>query len=252
MSDPPYLYWIICLHSQIYKTRDTSNAVSNQQLSKPFSNLKPLWKLSLSINPSGRFSVDSRRWNYRNVSTVFRTLNAGPLGELFKIDRIIKTKSESVKYFFGLFLWESFYSFEYGLPCFIWLTSLLPLTVTDRHSSWLPGYRYLGDIPRWRINTLCPGKDCVFLLQDFFFFFLSANVFHTDTMRWQFKIEFFLNKFWGTPCTRSLGYPLMRARVRRRRKFIRKKTTGKKEEELTHCISNCFLASSIWQSIRID
>lgn len=190
VSHPPYLYWIICLHSQIYKTRDTSNAVSNQQLSKPFSNLKPLRKLSLSINPSGRFSVDSRRWNYRNVSTVFRTLNAGPLGELFKIDRIIKTKSESVKYLLVCFYGN--HSTHSSMVClvFIWLTSLLALTVTDQHSSWLPAYRYLADIPRWCINTLCPGKDCVFLLQNFFFFYQRMFSIRTqwgDNLRWSFS-----------------------------------------------------------------
>lgn len=123
------------------------------------------------------------------------------------------------------------YSTHSSMVClvFIRLTSLLPLTVTDRHSSWLPEYRYLADIPRWCINTLCQGKDCVFVLQNFFFF-LSANVFHTDTMRWQFKMKFFLNEFWGTPCTRSLGYPLMWARVRRRENSSGKKQLEKKKK----------------------
>ena len=191
MSDPPYLYWIICLHSQIYKPRDTSNAVSNQQLSKPFFNLKPRWKLSLSINPSGRFSVDSRRWNYRNVSTVFRTLNAGPLGELFKIDRIIKTKSESVKYFFGLFLWESFYSFEYGLPCFH--STNIFITLNSHWSTFvmvawvsLP-CRYTEMMYQYTV----PRKRLCFPRSEFFFFFyqrmFSIRTQWGDNLRWSFS-----------------------------------------------------------------
>lgn len=117
------------------------------------------------------------------------------LWEGYKLRELFKSRSDVIKFFFVLKLrvfkrfwivfveitlliraWFNLFSFDLHL--------YYPRHFTDGHSLWLPTYRYRAPAPIWWINPRYAGRLSFSSFRSFFyFFFFSANVFHTNTTR---------------------------------------------------------------------